>query len=400
MTTLKPDTVLTRMAGVEISLDSTFGVRVGVNGLSEIYLEHSLAILDVFARPVSVRAAVARLNAYGHQDWIDLTGSINKLYNAGVLIEPAGRFTPGAKVRGFEAPAVHISLLNDRVRTEAFLRAIAETIEPGDVVVDIGTGTGILAVAAARAGAAQVYAIEAGAMADAAEAVFQASDVSDRLTLIRGWSTRVELPQRANVLISEVIGSDPFQERVLQTTADARRRLLTPEARLIPSKVRVFGLAVTVPADKLADVSFTAESAERWRQWYGVDFTSLTSLGQNSASRSLRVSAHQAAQWPMISEPILLAEIDLKAFQETTIERVVSACLASAGVFNGLLMFFELEVGSLTITSHPLKTSPANSWSNPFWLFRDTRAAHSGDRFTLQYNYNTRGNNSEVRLVE
>src|SRR5882672_6096097 len=108
MTQLKPDTVLKRIAGVEIKLDSAFEVRVGVSGNSAIYLEHSLAILDVFARPASVREAVARLNARGHQDWIDLTGTINKLYHAGILVERGKEFAPDRDVKSFGAPSVHI----------------------------------------------------------------------------------------------------------------------------------------------------------------------------------------------------------------------------------------------------------------------------------------------------
>jgi len=400
MSTLKPNTILKRQAGIEIQLGSAFDVRVGVNGNRALYLEHSLAILDVFAHPTSMRQAVSRLRAHGIQDWIDLTGTINKLYNAGLLIESGKEFTPDANDKGFGAPAVHISMLNDRDRTETFLRAIAEVVKPGDVVVDIGTGTGIFAVAAAHAGATRVYAIEAGTMADAAQAVFDASDVSDRLSLIRGWSTQIELPEQADVLVSEIIGRDPFEERVLQITADARWRLLKPDARLIPATIRAYCLAVTVPSNKVSDVCFTVEMIENWRDWYGVDFTPLTSIIQDSASPSLRVVSRQAAAWHIISKPLLVAEVDLNTFQETAIERVVNGEISEAGVLNGLLMFFELEVGSGTITTHPLKTTPASSWPNPVWLFREARSVQAGDQLTIHYNYNTRGNNSEVRLAK
>ena len=400
MKTLNPETILIRQVGVEIRLGSAFEVRVGVNGNSALYHEHSLAILDVFARPVSVREGVDRLRVRGHQDWIDMTGTINRLHSAGVLVEPVNEFAPDAHVTGFDAPDCHIAMLNDRGRTETFLRAIAEEVKPGDVVVDIGTGTGVLAVTAARAGAAHVYAIEAGRMADAAQAVFAASGASDRLTLIRGWSTQLDLPQRADVLVSEIIGSDPFEERVLQVTVDARRRLLKPDARLIPTAIRAYCLAVTVPENMVNDVCFTSQTIANWRAWYNLDFSPLPALVQDSRAPAMKVTTRQASRWPIISEPILLAAVDLRTFQEPTIQVEVTAEISQPGVLNGLMMFFELEVGVDTITTHPRKATEANSWTNPIWFLRPARSMQAGDKLTISYNYNTRGNNSELRLVD
>jgi ribosomal protein L11 methyltransferase PrmA/PRMT5 arginine-N-methyltransferase len=396
---LRPDTILKRQAGIEIQLGLNQTVRIEINGTSAVYDEQCLPILNVFGRPTSVREGISKLPPQGIQDWIELTGTINRLYHGGVLVEAGTEISVDGQVNSFGAPAVHISMLNDRDRTETYLRGIREVVKPGDVVLDIGTGTGILAVAAARAGAAHVYAIEAATIADAAQAIFAANDVANRLTLIRGWSTRLELPERADVLLSEIIGGDPLEERVLQTTADARRRLLKPEARFIPSIIRVFGLAVTVPDQKLDQVSFTPRVTEKWRQWYGIDFNLLTSIVEESPSPSLRVRAPEAAVWPIISEPILLAEIDLRTIQDTTVTRVVNAETSIAGVMNGLLMFLELEVGSSTITTHPRRTNSGNHWMNPVWLLRDAWSMRKGDKWSVHYNYNGHGNNGEVRLT-
>jgi|SRR5215813_11552852 len=99
----------------------------------------------------------------------------------------------------FVADAIlfHASMLNDRRRTAGYLASIRDVVKPGDVVVDIGTGTGILAIAAVRAGARHVYAIEE---ARVARTLFEATGMTDHMTLIRGRSTEVRLPQRADVL--------------------------------------------------------------------------------------------------------------------------------------------------------------------------------------------------------
>jgi len=99
-----------------------------------------------------------------------------------------------------DAILFHASMLNDRRRTAGYLASIRDVVKPGDVVVDIGTGTGILAIAAVRAGARHVYAIEEARIARVARTLFEANGMTDHITLIRGRSTEVRLPQRADVL--------------------------------------------------------------------------------------------------------------------------------------------------------------------------------------------------------
>ena len=70
---------------------------------------------------------------------------------------------------------IHRRMLNDRIRTEAFRDAIEKVVKPGDVVVDVGAGTGILSLFAARAGAARVYAIERSPTIEQAKAIARAN---------------------------------------------------------------------------------------------------------------------------------------------------------------------------------------------------------------------------------
>lgn len=97
-------------------------------------------------------------------------------------------------------------------------------------MLDLGTGTGVLAVAAARAAARHVYAIEASGIGRVAQRVFRANGVEDRITLLQGWSSTLSPPEPATVLVSEIVGHDPLDEGVLEHTPDARARLLAPGA--------------------------------------------------------------------------------------------------------------------------------------------------------------------------
>jgi hypothetical protein len=97
---------------------------------------------------------------------------------------------------------------------------------------------------------------------------------------IRGLSTRIWLPERADVLISEVIGNEPLAERVIGITQDALRRLLKPGARLIPSGIRIFTLPVTIPGAELAKLHSREGTLQKWRSWYDIQVTPLTRIAE------------------------------------------------------------------------------------------------------------------------
>jgi hypothetical protein len=291
-------------------------------------------------------------------------------------------------------------MLNDRVRTSSFLAGIREVVRPGDIVVDIGTGTGVLAVGAARAGASHVYAIESTAIADVAAAVFATSGFADRITLIRGWSSEVELPERADVLISETIGNDPLNERLLELTRDARLRFLNPDARFVPGHLTILGLPVTIPAERVNRRVAAPESLQRWKTWYDIDFTPLAEAAASSTHHSFHVKSHDAAGWPVVGDPIVLAEMDLATSRTSVVpDRVVTGRATAPGLLNGLLVYFEATLGSQVLSIHPAHASPDNSWASPVWYFRKPQPLQPGDLFRLRYQFGRGSDLSQVTLL-
>ena len=90
--------------------------------------------------------------------------AISTPVNSGKSIQfVPSQFAGFADLMGF-----HRHLLDDHTRTSALIDAINAVVKPGDTVIDLGTGTGILAMAAARAGAARVYAIDHASIVDSA----------------------------------------------------------------------------------------------------------------------------------------------------------------------------------------------------------------------------------------
>ena len=138
-------------------------------------------------------------------------------------------------------------MLHDDRRTSDYIAALREAMRPEDIVLDIGTGSGVLAIAAARAGARHVYAVEASDIADVAERVFAANGVEGPGDAHPRLVQRHRATRAADLLVAEVIGNEPFEEEILETTLDARRRLLKPGARLIPHTLELVARPLRIP---------------------------------------------------------------------------------------------------------------------------------------------------------
>jgi hypothetical protein len=134
----------------------------------------------------------------------------------------------------------HRLYLSDAARLDAFARAVAEMVRPDDVVLDLGTGTGILGMMACRAGAARVYAVDAGPMAGLARAVVAANHLEARMTVLRGFSTQVSLPEPVSLVLTDQIGNLGFDAGLFEYLVDARARLLAPGGRTIPAWIEIW----------------------------------------------------------------------------------------------------------------------------------------------------------------
>lgn len=385
---LTSQTVLRRFPNLTIKIESDNQLHIFWRG-NDVRCNHrALLVLDMFARPHTLADAFDQFQARAQssQDWIDLTASLLQLYRQGVLLKD---LEPGLiqTSNSFDGAGLHIRMLNDKDRTSRFLGAIAATVLPGDIVLDLGTGTGILAVAAANAGARHVYGIEASNIALAAQTTVEANGVTDRVTLIQGWSTQVSLPERADVLVSEIIGDEPLGERVLEATLDARKRLLKPNAKLIPSRIRVLGLPVTIPHERLSRSLFTHQTTSQWESWYGIKFGTWVELSEKHPPY-FSVKPGKISPWACPFEPILLAEIDMNSFLGTSVETEVSATVENSGTINGFAFFFELELSSGNwLSTNPKQVSDDSSWRSLVQVLSSPLEVVPGDRLEVKYQY-------------
>jgi len=132
----------------------------------------------------------------------------------------------------------HNLMLNDKIRMMAYKSAIKNTVKPGDVVLDIGTGTGILSKWALQAGAKKVYAIEMDSeILSLAIHNMSLYGFKDKFIPFNEISFNVELPERVDVVISEIIGNLADNEDFQPIIGDALIRFLKPTGVMIPQSV-------------------------------------------------------------------------------------------------------------------------------------------------------------------
>ena len=381
MTELKPETLIHRLADLELNLVADNSVRVFMEGGWIESGKHTFEILKAFATPTPLQVGLRSIAAEGSEDYLVATATVKRLHELGCLLTHKAR--PFSTDRAFGNARVHISMLNDRARVDAYFAGLRAVVRPGDVVLDIGTGTGVLALAAAQAGARRVYAIESGSMADVAQANFDASAYADRITLIRGWSTQVELPELADVVVSEIIGNDPLGEGVIPVILDARKRLLKPGARYLPGRLRVLGLPVSIPGAELAKHLVSAGTLETWREWYGTDFSPLKRLCHPDDRPLFYISPQQARDWLELADPVVLAEIDFATFDDKSSSQSLDITSRATGMLNGLLVGFELTLGPATLNTLPGSVSDANHWESPVFYLSTTREVRRDERLVL-----------------
>ncbi|KHG28805.1 putative histone-arginine methyltransferase 1.3 [Gossypium arboreum] len=168
------------------------------------------------------------------------------------------------------------NMLQDYVRTGTYYAAVIENRVDftGRVVVDVGAGSGILSLFAAQAGAKHVYAVEASEMAEYARKLIAGNPaLAQRITVIKGKVEEVELAEKADILISEPMGTLLVNERMLESYIIARDRFLVPNAKMFPSIGRIH---MAPFSDEYLFVEI-ANKALFWQQqnYYGVDLTPL-----------------------------------------------------------------------------------------------------------------------------
>lgn len=224
------------------------------------------------------------------------------------------------------------SMIADRARMDAYAQALRQAVQPGSIVLDIGTGTGIFAMLACRFGARRVYAIEPDDAISVARESAAANGFSERIEFIQDLSTRVTLPEQADIIISDLRGVLPFFQHHLPAIIDARKRLLAPDGILIPRRDGLWAAIAQAP-------EFYKEHASVWED----DIHNLTLIsGRRFAINTWRKGRMKAEQ--MLTEPECLATLDYATLDSCDINAEMTQTALREGVAHGINVWFDTSL--------------------------------------------------------
>src|SRR5580765_2934227 len=139
------------------------------------------------------------------------------------------------------------TMIADRVRLDAHAEALRRLVTPSTVVVDIGAGTGIMSLLACKFGARRVYAVEPSPAVQLLVEAARDNGFADRVVVLQQRSTEVTLPERADVIVSDLRGVLPPYGTHFADLADARARLLAPAGRLLPTRDTLWLAVLAAP---------------------------------------------------------------------------------------------------------------------------------------------------------
>lgn len=264
----------------------------------------------------------------------------------------------------------HRFLLEDAVRTQAFRDAIHEVVRPGELVADLGTGTGVLACFACQAGARRVYAVERSEIIQTARQLAAANGYTDRIVFLRGDAADVVLPEQVDVVIGELLGPMGFDENLLPLFERAVRAHLAPGGRLVPASLAVFAAPWETP-------SFYG-SIDFWgREHYGLRFDPVRALAMN------QVYGAPLDPAGALAPADALWRLALPGLLPDPASAALSFEVQRHGTLHGFAGWFEAGLSSrVTLTTSP--SAPPTHWGQAFFPVEKPVAVEPGDRVTLK----------------
>ena len=251
-------------------------------------------------------------------------------------------------------PLWHVPMMNEAHRNDAYYEGIKTAVKPGKLVLEIGAGSGLLSMMAAKLGATQVVACEAEPLvAKTAAEIVKNNGYADTVSILSKISYDVEvgkdLPEKADVLIHEIFDSAIIGEHVLPAIEDAKKRLLKPDALIVPHAASIM---IALMGGEAAGQYLRVEHS------HGFDLSHFNSI----ASKKIPFYREDIALTPM-SAPVDAFRFDFMSQDSYPAEdKLLELTATTEGLCYGVVQWIRIELDATT------------TWENPPTDIRSTTA--------------------------
>jgi protein arginine N-methyltransferase 1 len=232
---------------------------------------------------------------------------------------------------------IHEEMLKDEVRTLTYRNSMWHNkhLFKGKTVLDVGCGTGILSMFAAKAGAARVIGIDMSTIVEQAKKIVEVNGLADKVTIIRGKVEEVQLPEgvdKVDIIISEWMGYCLFYESMLDTVLYARDKWLAPDGLMFPDRATLYVTAIE-------DRQYKDDKINWWDDVYGFDMSCIRKVALSEPLVDT-VDRNQ-----VVSNNCLIKEVDIQTVKKEDIpfEAPFHLQMKRNDYVQALVTFFNVE---------------------------------------------------------
>ncbi len=260
-------------------------------------------------------------------------------------------------------PEWHVPMMNEQHRNQAYFDALKAVVTPESSVFEIGTGSGLLAMMAAKLGAKHVTTCETVPLiAQTAQQIIADNDFAN-IDVIAKKSTEIvlgsDMNSKADILVSEIFSSEMLGEHVLPSLEDAKQRLLKPNGKVIPA------------AGSIMVALFTGEDIRR--NLLVDNAFGLNLQGFNNIVSKKRMIARNDLDIQLLSESIAAFDFDFEGDSHFPAQtKTLEITVKTAGICYGLVQWMRLDMNGdnkVMFENHPSQTTKVSNWQQCAYLF-------------------------------
>jgi cyclopropane fatty-acyl-phospholipid synthase-like methyltransferase len=271
---------------------------------------------------------------------------------------------------------IHEEMLKDEVRTLTYRNSMWHNkhLFKGKTVLDVGCGTGILSMFAAKAGAAKVIGVDMSSIVDYAKKIVEDNNMSDVVTIIRGKVEEIELPvPKVDIIISEWMGYCLFYESMLDTVLFARDKWLKPGGLMFPDKATLYVTAIE-------DRQYKDDKIHWWDDVYGFDMSSIRKVALTEPIVDT-VDRNQ-----VVTNNCLIREIDIQTIkkEEIPFQTPFRLQIRRNDYIHALVTFFNIEFSHChkRVGFSTAPEAPYTHWKQTVFYLEDYLTCTKGEELT------------------